>query len=517
MFVIIIVKFCLKKAKNQSKEEKRFYINSKQLFIMAMILSVNFGLGWALGLVATADLPREFYLTFVYIFSLFVGMQGVLIFLLHCARSAVARNFWTYLFYTICLCKKSKEAKTVSGHKMPTGTPFATPGPRRKFRDPLQNVPLSSRGSMPGSPHVIIKNPVHGLGEADTGFTDLPQSNVFESLDLWQEIEAGMANAAIDPKKKSLKEKKLSKKMSKKESKKKLSKKESKKKLSKEQSKKKLKKEEESKSLIKDTSKELRGSLYSLGEMSLTGSQALEIEFAPSIKGNSSSDEEEEKKWRKLSAQFESINAMVNESFIESKRETMKKTKESPIQETEEVDVAVIVTEEANAPQDIIIRVEDEEGEEDASIATQQDKEEEEETQHKGETVSTSEKDPEEEEEEEGKEGKEDETTAAEETEEIELPIKAETIEGEETEAAEKSEEEEEGKEGKEDETTAAEETEEMEVALIVSVERDGEIEEEGTGPEEQGNEEKEEIVPTLTKDEEDEDSGEEISVNDTT
>lgn len=508
MFVIIIVKFCRKKAKNQTKEEKRFYINSKQLFIMAMILSVNFGLGWALGLVATADLPREFYLTFVYIFSLFVGMQGVLIFLLHCARSAIARNFWTYLFYTICLCKKSKEAKTVSGHKMPTGTPFATPGPRRKFRDPLQNLPLSSRGSMPGSPHVIIKNPVHGLDEADTGFTDLPQSNVFESLDLWQEIEAGMVNAAIDPKKKSLKEKKFSKKMSKKESKKKLSKKESKKKLSKEQSKKKLKKEEESKSLIKDTSKELRGSLYSLGEMSLTGSQALEIEFAPSIKGNSSSDEEEEKKWRKLSAQFESINAMVNESFIESKREPKKKMKESSIQETEEVDVAVIVTEEANAPQGIIIRVEDEEGEEDTSIATQEDKEEEEEeTQHKGETVSTSEKDPEEEEE--GKEGKEDETTAAEEMEEIELPIKAETIEGEETEAAEKSEEEEEGKEGKEDETMAAEETEEMEVALIVSVERDGEIEEEGTGPEEQDNEEKEEIVPTLTKDEEDEDLGE--------
>ena len=164
MFIIIFVKFCYKKKIHKSKEEKAFYINSKQLFFMAMILSINFGLGWGLGLAATAELPRELYLVFAYMFSLFVGMQGFLIFLLHCARSSIARNFWAYIFYIVCLCKKQSEAKVASGHKQAPKTPFATPGPRRKFDSNINSmaIPLSSRGSKPGSPN-IIQNRFMGL------------------------------------------------------------------------------------------------------------------------------------------------------------------------------------------------------------------------------------------------------------------------------------------------------------------------------------------------------------------
>ena len=375
MFIVILVKFCYKKKIHKSKEEKLFYVNSKQLFFMAMILSINFGLGWGLGLAATAELPREIYLVFAYMFSLFVGMQGVLIFLLHCARSSIAQSFWAYLFYVACLCKKQPEAKIASGYKQAPKTPFTTPGPKRKFD--TMGIPLSSRGSKPGSP-TIIQNPVHGFSEEET---DFPPTKVFDEIDLLQELGpleimeqgglGGERESEIESKKKSVKEKKASKKMSKKESTtKRISKKISKLKLSKKESKKKSK-VKESQSLLKtDTSKKLSGSMNSLGDMSLTGSQALEIEFAPSV--GSSSDEEEEMKWRKLSEQFESINAMVNESVIESKKQKKKKEKASKILEekdemteevemTERVEVSEIIVEEVTEERVEVIEVNTEE------------------------------------------------------------------------------------------------------------------------------------------------------------
>ena len=60
-----------------------------------------FGLGWAFGLIGTSSLPSGVYIPAQYIFSIFIGGQGVLIFVLHTVRSADAREEWKRWWYMI--------------------------------------------------------------------------------------------------------------------------------------------------------------------------------------------------------------------------------------------------------------------------------------------------------------------------------------------------------------------------------------------------------------------------------
>ena len=70
--------------------------------LVAIILSLLFGLGWAFGLIGTSSqLPEEAYIPAQYIFSIFMGIQGVLIFLLHAVRSRVARKDWKNWWFTV--------------------------------------------------------------------------------------------------------------------------------------------------------------------------------------------------------------------------------------------------------------------------------------------------------------------------------------------------------------------------------------------------------------------------------
>ena len=66
----------------------------KKNFFIAMSLSVVLGLGWGLGLAATSSSVVELTVTFQVIFSIFVGLQGVLIFALHGVRNKDARDLW---------------------------------------------------------------------------------------------------------------------------------------------------------------------------------------------------------------------------------------------------------------------------------------------------------------------------------------------------------------------------------------------------------------------------------------
>ena len=73
----------------------------KAKFTIAAILAVMFGLGWTLGLAATSVPVKEFSLTFQILFSVFVGAQGVLIFLLHGVRNQDIRKLWKRWFTTL--------------------------------------------------------------------------------------------------------------------------------------------------------------------------------------------------------------------------------------------------------------------------------------------------------------------------------------------------------------------------------------------------------------------------------
>ena len=97
MFVLILISICkhtrsVSKLKEKSKAEKVRDIRNN--FIIAMSLAVVLGLGWGSGLLATSSDLLEVTVLFQVIFSIFVGMQGVLIFFLHGVRNNDARELW---------------------------------------------------------------------------------------------------------------------------------------------------------------------------------------------------------------------------------------------------------------------------------------------------------------------------------------------------------------------------------------------------------------------------------------
>ena len=98
MFIIIIFSLCRGAAQKETADAKSVVI--RQLFI-AMVLSLLFGLGWAFGLLGSSSLPSGVSITGQYIFSIFIGCQGVLIFFLHAVRSSDACEEWKRWWYGI--------------------------------------------------------------------------------------------------------------------------------------------------------------------------------------------------------------------------------------------------------------------------------------------------------------------------------------------------------------------------------------------------------------------------------
>ena len=108
----------VKHARDHAKvvEEQGTGKQIKRHFIIAVGLSTVFGLGWGFGLAATSSPAKELTFTLQLLFSVFVGSQGVLIFVLHGVRSQEARNLWKSWFTT--LSNKSGFSSTLNS---PTG------------------------------------------------------------------------------------------------------------------------------------------------------------------------------------------------------------------------------------------------------------------------------------------------------------------------------------------------------------------------------------------------------------
>ncbi len=101
VFVAIMVSICKHFRSLQSLNEssvRQKFRNIKNNLIIAMCLSVVVGLGWGLGLLSTSSGLVELSFTFQVIFSIFVGSQGVLIFILYGLRSTEFRQIWIKLF-----------------------------------------------------------------------------------------------------------------------------------------------------------------------------------------------------------------------------------------------------------------------------------------------------------------------------------------------------------------------------------------------------------------------------------
>ena len=100
IFIIIFANLLYKaKSKVSDMKEKKQKSMLKQQFVIALTLSILFGLGWGIGLPATQKLDtlvvRD---TFASLFVLFTSFQGFFIFFMHCLRSADVRRVWMKWF-----------------------------------------------------------------------------------------------------------------------------------------------------------------------------------------------------------------------------------------------------------------------------------------------------------------------------------------------------------------------------------------------------------------------------------
>ena len=101
IFIIILCSFIHKHLRMSAKDADSAHTSNrkklKTYFTLIVALSVFFGLGWGFGLAATTSDIRELtFVTFVFqlIFCIFVGSQGILVFILHCIRPQRMRKKW---------------------------------------------------------------------------------------------------------------------------------------------------------------------------------------------------------------------------------------------------------------------------------------------------------------------------------------------------------------------------------------------------------------------------------------
>ena len=101
VFVIIVVIILRRKNRNEKISNSRKKI--RKAFIV-FVLALMFGIGWAFGILGLED-RTTLSICFQFLFIIFVGCQGLFIFLVYPCRSKYARNLWKKcFFYATCRC-----------------------------------------------------------------------------------------------------------------------------------------------------------------------------------------------------------------------------------------------------------------------------------------------------------------------------------------------------------------------------------------------------------------------------
>ena len=99
VYIIILASLCRKNYQKQD-EKRNNRVQIKQQLIAAAILSILFGLGWGIGLLATegvgVEALRDFFSA---VFIICTAFQGIMIFILQTLRSKQARTTWARWFH----------------------------------------------------------------------------------------------------------------------------------------------------------------------------------------------------------------------------------------------------------------------------------------------------------------------------------------------------------------------------------------------------------------------------------
>ena len=94
MFAMIMVSLCKHSTVGKGSNVKHVVNSIKKQLIIAIGLATLFGLGWGFGLATSSTPVKELTCALQIIFSIFVGFQGLLFFVLHGLRSPVVRGQW---------------------------------------------------------------------------------------------------------------------------------------------------------------------------------------------------------------------------------------------------------------------------------------------------------------------------------------------------------------------------------------------------------------------------------------
>ena len=96
----------------------------KENFMIALGLSLLFGMGWAIGLLATSDLPDAVRYPAEWVFTLTTAFLGVYLFILYVVRSQEARRCWKR--WLLCQRKRATHGVSKSSISSPSKSRFGT-------------------------------------------------------------------------------------------------------------------------------------------------------------------------------------------------------------------------------------------------------------------------------------------------------------------------------------------------------------------------------------------------------
>ena len=127
VFLIIIFSLVCRPNVQHNKGGKEKLHKVKENFLIALGLSILFGLGWSIGLLASSDLHDAVRRPAEWVFTVLTAFLGVYLFVLYIVRSAEARKVWKR--WLLCRCKSSRGAASST----------AQPGLLRTLSDTLNS------------------------------------------------------------------------------------------------------------------------------------------------------------------------------------------------------------------------------------------------------------------------------------------------------------------------------------------------------------------------------------------
>ena len=166
----------------------------KENFMIALGLSLLFGMGWAIGLLASSDLPPAVRSPAEWIFTVVNAFMGVYLFVLYVLRSPEARKLWKR--WLLCQCKSKGYDISSRGSTQKTWTSTL-----RSWGGTLKRSTLKKTGkktsTLSRSADSATAN-IYSFSNPPGGMVDI-NSSYAEPSSVMEKSTAGVASPSLQP------------------------------------------------------------------------------------------------------------------------------------------------------------------------------------------------------------------------------------------------------------------------------------------------------------------------------